>query len=347
MPQFIFPTVVGCSDNLYGAQKLEKKEFYVGPLAQPLRDSLQLTFPVERGIVTDWDAMEKIWHHTIFTELHIDPRNHPFLLMDDPLTPKAPREKMVQTFFETFDAPALFLGFPAVMSIYNSGRTTGLSLDCGYSDIRAVPVYEGYALPHAITYLPLGGFNIDAYLMNYVIQRGYSFTNAAQRDIITNIKETLCYVSQDFARDSSPSKQSIEVDHPLADGQVITVGTELFRCTESLFQPSLFGVDHNGVHKLIYDTIMKCEPEIRQDLFKNIVISGGSSMFPGFVDRLQQELKTLAPDMEIVIIAPEGRQYSAWSGASTLAYNSTFSNMWITSRDYDESGPSVVHRKCF
>merc|ERR1712018_1104519 len=134
----------------------------------------------------------------------------------------------------------------------------------------------------------------------------------------------------------------------LPDGQVITIGNERFRAPEALFQPSFLGMESCGVHETTYNSIMKFDVDIRKDLYANTVMSGGTTMYPGIADRMQKEITALAPStIKIKIIAPPERKYSVWIGGSILASLSTFQQMWISKQEYDESGPSIVHRKCF
>ena len=342
-PRVVFPSIVGKRLSPVSAGQ----NTYVGDEAQSKSSILTISHPLENGIVTNWDDMEKIWSHTFHNELRIDPAAQPVMLIDSALNVKANREKMVKIMFETFKVPALYVATAPALSLYESGRSTGIVLDCGYGVGQIVPIYKGQVLSNAISRLDLTGSDLTNYLMKLLMERGYSFTTSAEREIVRDIKEKLCYVALDFNIEMQTASNSSELEknYELPDGGVITVNDERFRCPEILFQPSLIGLDSKGIHVAIYESIMKCDVSVREDLYANIVLSGGTTLFNGIRDRLGIEITSLAPLIMAVKII-YSRQYSAWLGGSLLASSDDFEGRWVTKEEYAKNGYSIVHSKC-
>ena len=213
-----------------------------------------------------------------------------------------------------------------------------------------MPIYEGFSLPHAVLRIDLAGRDLTGWMAKLLMQRGYSFTTSAELEIVRDIKQQLCFVAEDYEKElaNATSNSALEKEYELPDGQVITVAQERFQCPEALFKPDMLGIEVSGMHLTTYQSIMKTDIDIRKDLYNNIVMSGGSTMFAGVDSRLQKEVETLAPpSMKIKVVAPPERQYSVWIGGSILSSLSTFQQMWVSKQEYDEFGPAIVHRKCF
>lgn len=185
-----------------------------------------------------------------------------------------------------------------VCALYASGRTTGVVLDSGDGISHAVPIYEGFAIPHAIQKILLSGSSLTQYLKKILAERGLSFTTPAELEIVRDIKETMCYVVGDYdaAMKEAEESHACEKNYELPDGRKILIGNERFRCAEVLFNPKMLKSDREnanegvkeveGVHKFCFDSIMKCDNDVRRDLFQNIILSGGSTLFEGMAERM-------------------------------------------------------------
>ena len=320
------------------------KALYFGDDALAKADVLTLTRPIERGFVTRWDDLEQILHHVFFNELRVDPKDHPVLLTETAVNRKADRERLTTLMFETFHVQGMYLAIDSVLSLYASGRTTGIVLGSGSGVTSSVPIYEGYSLPKATSRHDYAGHDFSDYLGKLLAARSITLKSSE----VTEVKQTLGYVAESYEAELAKAASTIEKSYARADGTSITVGVERFRVPEALFKPVLLGGTQPGIHTAIYDSIMKCDVDVRPVLWGSILLAGGSTQFPGIAARLTKELTTLAPPSTVIkVVAPPARRFSAWIGGALLSSLSTFGQMWITRQEYDESGPSIVQRKCF
>ncbi|KAF0990053.1 hypothetical protein HZS_3734 [Henneguya salminicola] len=350
LPRIAFPSLVGQPRHKVVMIGVCKKKHYVGDQAQNYRGMLSLRYPIEHGVITNWQDMEILWQHT-FDELRVSAEEHPILTTEAPMNPKSNREKMTQIMFETFKVPSFYVSIQAVLSLYASGRTSGLVLDCGDGVTHTVPVYEGYSLPYSVHRLDFAGRELTEYLASLLTERGYSFVTSAEKEIVKDIKEKLCFVALNYSHEHlhySAEFANSFTTYTLPDGQIIEIGDERFRCPEALFQPSLIGHEYKGLAEIAFNSILNCDIDIRRLLYSNMVLSGGSTMFPGFPERMNKDLQSLAPsNARIKMSSPSERRFSVWIGGSVLASLSSFKDMWISKEEYDEFGSAIVHRKCF
>ncbi|KAH3846956.1 actin-like [Dreissena polymorpha] len=322
---------------------------FVGEHALAERGILSLRRPLERGIVTDWDDMEKIWHHAFYNELRVAPEEHPVLITDPPFNPKLNREKSMEIMFETFRTPASYISMTPVLSLYASGRHCGIVVDVGDGVAHITPIDGVYTWRHAMKRTHVAGSDVTDYLAQLLTERGHYFHTTAERELVREIKEKIGYVALDFEDEMKTAMTSskLETTYELPDGKVITVGNERFRCAEALFKPHIIGMEQPSISELVYQSIQKTDIHVRKDLYYNIILSGGSTMFPGFAERLTKEMTSLIPPiMRTKVLEPPERKYSVWIGGSILASLSTFASQWISKAEYEEHGPASVHMKC-
>jgi actin-related protein len=257
---------------------------------------------------------------------------------------------MTQIMFETFNTPAMYVANAAVLPMYAAGISTGVAVvlgDCSF----ITPVEDCYVKDHAQTRWPLGGQKLTEHFERLLTERGYYPTDEQRRSrAMENWKEQLCYVALDYEEERKKPLSQLEKTLELPDGKVITVGSERFRCTEALFEPSVLGYDQEmGLAESVQKAVERgseASSSTRRDMLNNVVLSGAGSLFKGLQERLQKDLSKLCYPKSVKVIAPVSREYSVWIGGSILASLSTFSQCWISKQEYDEVGPQIVHKKC-
>lgn len=351
-PRSVFPTIIGRPPRPSIMIGMDSKDCYVGEESQAKCGILRLNYPIKRGIVRNWNDVEKVLHHTIYNELRVLPEEQPVLLTEVPLNTKDNREKMACIIFETFNVPAFFVCDCAILSLLASGRTTGVVLQSGDGVSHTVPIYGGYAIRHGIRRMNLGGKDITDYFLRLLTKRGYVLLTSAEREIVRDIKEKLNYVALDYDKEMNKSKANIdycECEYELPDGSKMKIGKERFQSLEILFNPFQFlHYAVPGIHEMIFNSIQKCDFDLRKYLYSNIVLGGGSTLFQGMGKRLLKEVKEFSPqNAQVRVILPENGKFSTWIGGSLLTSSKSFQKMWILKEEYEEYGPSIVHRKCF
>ncbi|XP_003797072.1 actin-related protein T1-like [Otolemur garnettii] len=347
-PRHVISSVVGHPKVNNPSEQGDKKKYFVGEEAQYKYETLHLHYPIERGLITGWEDMEHLWQHLFEGCLRVKPCDQPVFMTEPSLNPRATREKLAEMMFENYNVPAFYLSNHGVVTLYASACVTGLVVDSGQGVTCAVPIFEGYALPHAVTQLYVAGRDITEHLTQLLFPRACIFPRTLNKALVNDIKERLCYVSLEPEKELCKPPKEVFREYRLPDGNVIHLGHPLYQAPEILFAPDQLGIQSPGLSTMVSSSIMKCPTDLQKNLFADIVLCGGTTLFPGLKERLTKELDQQASiGTPIKITASRERRFSAWIGASIVTSVSTFKQMWVTSADFKEFGTSVVQRRCF
>lgn len=343
-----YPSVVGRMRNAGVMLTPTSKAVYVGEEALSKRALLNLKNPIEHGIVTGWDDATELYKYAA-TSSRVLTDAQPLVVTDNPINPKANRERMTSIAFDTFRVPAFYLGTDALFAMQFYGKKTGVVVSSGAGVTLVTPVIGGHVVPSAVIRLDFGGNDLTDYLKKLLTERGLTFTTSERINDLNLLKENLGYVANDFDAElaTAASSGNLEKSAQLTDGQVITVNAERFRVAEVLFKPSLLGLEQAGIAQSTYDAIMKCDPDARNELYQNVVMAGGSTMFAGLSDRLTKELTKLAPpSQEVKVLAHPNRKNAVALGAAAFARAPDFASRCITAAEFASAGAAIVHTKC-
>lgn len=322
------------------------EDYIVGEKALEKRGEMTVSYPIERGNVKEWEQMEYIYEHLFLDLLDVETEETMVLLTETPFTSRKTREETAELLFEAFGFAGLHIMTQPVLSLYSSGRTTGLVIDSGDAVTHAVPVYDGYSINHCIDRLNLGGRDITEYLQRILLERGYNFSTSSEHHFIREVKEGRAYLSMNYDDDSNWNKteREYEITHRLPDGQSITIGKELFRCTECIFNPTLLGSEAPGIADLAFRAWESCEVDIRNALYNNVVLAGGNTLFRNFKERLVKDMSAKSNSFRPFKVYADGlRQFSSWIGGSVMGSMSIFEKFAVSFDEYQDYGSSIIH----
>uniref|UniRef100_A0A8C2QBL0 Actin-related protein 2 n=1 Tax=Cricetulus griseus TaxID=10029 RepID=A0A8C2QBL0_CRIGR len=345
-PEHIFPALVG-RPIIRSTSKLgniEIKDLMVGDVASELCSMLEVNYPMENGIVQNWDDMKHLWDYTFGKEkLNIDTKNCKILLTETPVNPTKNRENTAEVMFETYQFSGVYVAIQAVLILL-----TGVVVDSGDGVTHICPVYEGFLLPHLTRRLNIAGRDIIRYLIKLLQLRGYAFKHSADFETVPMIKEKLCYVGYNIEEEQ---KLVLEITvlvelYTLPDGHIIKVGGERFEEPEALFQHHLINFEEVGVAELLFNTIQAADNDTRSEFYKHIVLSGGSTMYPGLPSRLEREgdVEKLSK-FKIRIEDSPCRNHMVFLDGEVLAdILKDKDNSWMTLPEYQEKGALVLEK---
>ncbi|KAF9400889.1 Arp2/3 complex subunit, actin nucleation center, partial [Podila epigama] len=236
---------------------------------------------------------------------------------------------------------------------------TGVVVDSGDGVTHIVPVVDGYSLPHITKRLDIAGRTVTNYLIKLLLLRGYAFNRTADFETVRQIKEKLCYTSYDLDLDLKLANETTVLveSYTLPDGRVIKVGSERFEAPECMFQPNLVDEESKGVAELLFQCIQSAPLDCRSDLYKHIVLSGGSTMYPGLPSRLEKEVKQLYltevlqgdvsrfRNFKIRIEDPPRRKHMVFLGGAVLAdIMKDKDSFWVTKQEWEEQGVRALDK---
>lgn len=367
-PDHTFPSIVGrpilraeerADETASQLNGIEMKDIMCGDEASAVRSLLQISYPMENGIIKNWEDMEHLWDYSFYDRMKIDTRGRKVLLTEPPMNPLVNREKMVECMFEKYDFNGVFVSIQAVLALYAQGLTSGVVVDSGDGVTHIVPVYESVVLNHLTRRLDVAGRDVTRQLISLMLRRGYAFNRTADFETVRQIKEKFCYISYDLDYDTRLANETTVLveKYELPDGRVIKIGPERFQAPECLFQPHLVDCEQPGIAEFLFNTIQQADVDIRTSLYKAIVLSGGSSMYPGLPSRLEKELKQLwltrvlkgdperLDKFKVRIEDPPRRRHMVFLGGAVLAnIMKDKEHLWITKQEWEEQGKRVLEK---
>uniref|UniRef100_A0A7R9UAQ1 Actin-related protein 3 n=1 Tax=Pinguiococcus pyrenoidosus TaxID=172671 RepID=A0A7R9UAQ1_9STRA len=382
-PQYIMPTAIATRETPGGQRKdgVEDMDFFIGDEAVSHSSTHQVTYPIRHGLIEDWDRMEQLWQRTMFKYLRCEPEEHYVLLTEPPLNSPENREYTAEIMFETFNVPGLYIAVQAVLALAASWTSkqvtertlTGTVIDSGDGVTHVIPVAEGYVIGSCIKHIPLAGRDITGFIQQLLRDRQEPVPAEDSLEVAKRIKEMYCYVCPDIAKefakyDGNPDKYIktyTGTKRRTREEYLVDVGFERFLGPEVFFNPEIFNADFSAPLPTVVDeAILKCPIDTRRGLYKNIVLSGGSTMFKNFGLRLQRDIKRLvdnrmqenkarlesvvgaqaatAQEVDVNVISHSMQRFAVWFGGSMLASTPEFYRVCHTKQRYDEEGPRIA-----
>ena len=357
-PKLIFPNYIGEPKYLkvlrsFNRDIQELKDEYIGNDCLKYLGLLKLKYPIKNGIFENENDIYTIFKY-IFQKLEISNeqlKEHPILITEPILNPYSNREKIANTLFETINTPALFFASQPILSLFSTSNTSGIILESGDGVTQSCVVYEGYSIPNSLIRGNYGGKNVTEYLQNLLKKQGYNFSTTSEIEIVKKIKEDICIISHS---NNNINKYYIcnndnfnnEIIYNLPDGSSIKIYDEKILAPEILFKPSLVNLENLSFQEMIFNSVNKVDIQLKKELYNNVLISGGNTLFKGIQERLHTEIRKLSPkNMKVRLHTPGNRSLSCWNGGNIISTLEIFKKMWITKNEWMEKGKSILHIK--
>ena len=347
-PLIELQSCIGYLKDEYINEEIEGK-YLIGEKAEYYQKYLEkIYYPIKRGKIkesNDWDNLERIYDHIFENELNVDTIEHNVLISERPLNyPIENREKLAQMMFETFSVNGFYIQNQAILSMYAAGLFTGMVVDLSDSCSHFIPIFDGYAVKNNVKYQNIGGRDLTEFMIKLLIQENGKDISIDYRNA-KYIKEKICFVAMDYS-DEIKTLDSYESELP--DGSHLNIKNARIQCPEALFNPELMEKTEESIAKICNDAIT-IDSDLMKDMYRNIILSGGNSMFDGLPERFTKEIKSLANEdmIEEVKVINDGNRYMfPYIGGDFFSSLSTFNSNCISRTEYEENGNSIIHKKC-
>ena len=323
--------------------KLKKDQFGLDDKKYVSKFGSTFRSPIDNRTITNFENMERIWDALFKEELKISPESHPFLVSGSPFNKEENRKRELQIFMEKYQVPSYCPAFSTSLALYNAGLTSGIVIDAGESTTDIAPVFECFTMTHLLQRVDVGGRHVNEYMKKLFNQQGIVLPSTSEKEILRDVKEQIGFVRGD----PQPSDDEEKI-FLTPDGTQLKVGRPRYQCAEVLFDPSLIGIQSQGIPKTAADVIKKTDEDVRSVLASHILLSGGTSVLSGFVDRVEKGILIYNQSpCSIGVTAPPNRKIAAWVGGSILSCVDTFAELSITKAEYNEMGSQVLDLKSY
>lgn len=347
------------SSSSAAAPSRELKDLMLGDDVTGVRHLLDISSPVRNGVVREQDKPDMclLWNYAFSNKLKINPSEKYLSVSEAPIASDKSREELFEIMFEKFGFAGMQCITQGVLTLYSVGVTTGIAVDSGEGVTHCTPVFDGYGIKKANRRVDIGGRAVTENLVRLMQRRGYSFHSSADFELARAIKEKFCYAAVDWTAEKklADSTTVLEKTMTLPDGSVCSIGAERFEATECLFDPSRAGVECDGLSMQVWNSINAADIDIRSHLYQNVILAGGSTMFPGLPSRLERDMRNLflehkakgdvarAQRFQLTIHDAPRRKNMVFLGGSCYAeLTRELPESWITKAQYQEGGASLV-----
>lgn len=349
IPHSTFTDAIGFSKYPIVVKHGTHKDYYVSDEANYKAGVIELKYPVRHGIIKDWEMMDKIWHHTLYKELRIDPTEHPILFTYNINVPDSQNQKIAEIMFEKYNFPGIYFQPSDKLTLLACEKTTGVVLESGDGVTSISAIYDNFLVKQSVKMSKVAGSSLTSYMISKMNKDEMKFHTSSDILVARDLKEKVCYVTENYEQEQKNNEENgktKETTFKYPDGQVLKLTDLCFKVPEFLFHPHVLGLDATGIQTLLSESVLACDAHMQPELLQNICLGGGNTMFTGFSKRIENEMKKVFPDNQIGIVTTKQRGFEAWLGGSILCQHSSFLKKIIPKNVFNEEGPTVISRRC-